>query len=196
MGAHKRNVNPSFEPGLHPIDTISYGVQDLVYTRWSCVDMASIEKHALAEFLRWSLWRTRPSSAATEEPADTRSSVSPSSATRDKLLADSPSLSPTPFRCYSAARTWWLSLDRICLKAQCRFLQFAVLQTCHSDLVHTYPAGLLQDHQVDAEEEADQVCNRLAHSRGDRAGPQERARHRVLRFCSSKPIAIQVRSVR
>jgi len=52
VGAHKRNVNPSFEPGLHPIDTISYGVQDLVYTRWSCVDMASIEKHALAEFLR------------------------------------------------------------------------------------------------------------------------------------------------
>ena len=33
VGAHKRNVNPSFEPGLHPIDTISYGVQDLVYTR-------------------------------------------------------------------------------------------------------------------------------------------------------------------
>ena len=52
MGAHKRNVNPSFEPGLHPIDTISYGVQDLVYTRWSSVDMASIEKNVLAEFLR------------------------------------------------------------------------------------------------------------------------------------------------
>ena len=33
LGPHKRNVNPSFEPGLHPIDTISYGVQDLVYTR-------------------------------------------------------------------------------------------------------------------------------------------------------------------
>ena len=52
VGAHKRNVNPSFEPGLHPIDTISYGVQDLVYTRWSCGDMASIKKHVLAEFLR------------------------------------------------------------------------------------------------------------------------------------------------
>ena len=37
VGAHKRNVNPSFEPGLHPIDTISYGVQDLVYTR--CVSL-------------------------------------------------------------------------------------------------------------------------------------------------------------
>merc|ERR1719323_1303292 len=52
VGAHKRNVNPSFEPGLHPIDTISYGVQDLVYTRWNSVGMISIEKHVLAEFLR------------------------------------------------------------------------------------------------------------------------------------------------
>ena len=144
--------------------------------------MASIEKHVLAEFLRWSWWRTHQNSAAKEEPADTRSSVSPSSVTRDKPLADSPSLSPTHFRCYSAATTWRLGLDRFCLKTQCRFLRVAVLQTCHSDLVHTWPAGLLQDDQVDAEEEADQVCDRLAHSRGDWAGPQERARHRVLRF--------------
>jgi hypothetical protein len=28
-----RNLNPNFEAGLFPIDTISYGVQDLVYTR-------------------------------------------------------------------------------------------------------------------------------------------------------------------
>ena len=28
-----RNVNPNYEGGLYPIDTISYGVQDLVYTR-------------------------------------------------------------------------------------------------------------------------------------------------------------------
>ena len=127
MGAHKRNVNPSFEPGLHPIDTISYGVQDLVYTRWSCVDMASIEKHALAEFLRWSLWRTRPSSAATEGPADTRSSVSPSSVTRDKLLADSPSLSPTPFRCFSAATTWQLSSDLNVVFCELQFCKPVIL---------------------------------------------------------------------
>jgi len=30
---HQRNVNPNYEGGLYPIDTISYGVQDLVYTR-------------------------------------------------------------------------------------------------------------------------------------------------------------------
>jgi len=30
---HPRNLNPGFEGGLYPIDTISYGVQDLVYTR-------------------------------------------------------------------------------------------------------------------------------------------------------------------
>jgi len=33
ISAHPRNQNPNYEGGLYPIDTISYGVQDLIYTR-------------------------------------------------------------------------------------------------------------------------------------------------------------------
>ncbi|XP_023333854.1 uncharacterized protein LOC111705509 [Eurytemora carolleeae] len=33
ISPHSRNLNTEYECGLYPIDTISYGVQDLVYTR-------------------------------------------------------------------------------------------------------------------------------------------------------------------
>ena len=33
LEATKQNLNPEFDPGPFPIDIVSYGVQDLVYTR-------------------------------------------------------------------------------------------------------------------------------------------------------------------
>lgn len=33
LSAMPQNLNQNFEPGLYPIESISYGVQDLVYTR-------------------------------------------------------------------------------------------------------------------------------------------------------------------
>ena len=184
IGAHKRNVNPSFEPGLHPIDTISYGVQDLVYTRWVFLQRLLLRglKCLLLQGFCNDCGKRRPGASRGR-----RNQTAPFwvSRLRLRLEADCSQTHICPRQCISGPIHLFFRLTKWpCDKIKIYQGWFSVIRAIPSEnLIFRFVnkfAGFLKDNKVDPEEETDKVCNRPSQPRGNRAGPKKWTRHWVL----------------
>ena len=116
----------------------------------------------LPGFLQWLWWKTRRSFEGMEELGGTLLSVSPSCATRGRLLAGSPLPSPMLFR-------WVSSLHR---SDETKIYQGWFYFGASSMFWFAFKfAGFLEDDKVEPEEEANEVRDRPSQSGGNWAGP-------------------------